>query len=1260
MAFVSSPSITNEVNTSYGVSTANTQVSPSSTQVRTASTQDSTANLSDATVYAFLASQPNGKITINESDTARYYKSKIECFNCHKLGHFARECRQSKNQDSRNRNQDSSKRTVNVEETAFIAMVAIDGVGFDWSYMADDEVPTNMSLMAFLVSEEKGAIDSGCSRNMTGNMSYLFEFEKIDGGYVAFGGEPKGGTKCVVLSPNFKLFYKSQVLLRVARKNNMYNVDLKNVSPSRGSIRIFFEQRIAAIKGYRAGNGGCVRWVRVLDMQVTLHDKRIVMQVTLHYEAIVMQVTLHNKRIVMQVTLHYEPIVTQVTLHDKRIVMQVTLHYEAIVMQVTLHDKRIVMVLVIKPHNKTPYKLFRGRTPSLSFIRPFGCSVTILNTLDPLGKFDEKDDEGYFIGYSMNSKSFRVFSSRTRIVEETMHITFLENKPNVAGNGPTWLFDIDSLAKSMNYKLVIAWNQSNGSACKARVETDSLGDGFKPLGEEEKKDAKDPGNDNIEVLSTKKLRVNQEKDSNVNNTNNINTVSPTTNAASIKDNSVDKDIVYRCADDQNMLNLEEINYSDDDEDVGAEADMTNLDFNILDSPNLTTKNHKDHLVKQIIGDIHSASQTRRMIKNVTNYDGCTFLYGKIEKEAYVCQPPGFEDPEFPNRVYKVEKALYGLHQAPRAWYETLSSYLMDNRFHREMHKKFQMSSIGELTFFLGLQVTQKDDGIFISQDKYVGEILRKFGFLTVKTTSTPMETSKPLLKDEYAEDVDVYLYRLIISSLMYLTSSRHDIMFAACTCARFQVTPKVLHLHVMKRIFRYLKGQPNLGLWYPKDSPFELGAYTDSDYAGASLDKKSTIGGCQFLRNRLISWQCKKKSVVSNSTTEAEYVAASNCYGQVNTSNSGVNAVGHYLVLPGKHKTAVDVNTVEEKPIESEGFEQIIDFLIAHPIKYAFRVSPTMYSSCIEQFWAIAKVKHVNEEAQLHAKVDGKRVVISEASIKSNIRLGDEGGISCLPNEAIFEQLTIIGLKRWLTIQGDAAAQTRSKRVSKISNDPPLLRVNTLKSGEDRLKLAELMELCNQLQSRVLALETTKTNQELWIGSLKRRVKKLEKKARKRTQKLKRLYKIGSLGRIESSDEASLGEQKDASKKGMIIDNLDADEGEVSTTDPVTTVGEVVTTASVEVSTTATTPTISMDDITLAKALAALKSAKPMVKEPSVPKAKGIVMQGPEEIIIRTTTTVHSQSSKDKGQAKMIELEKPLKKKDQIMIDEEVARNLKA
>nr|GEU89909.1 putative ribonuclease H-like domain-containing protein [Tanacetum cinerariifolium] len=229
-----------------------------------------------------------------------------------------------------------------------------------------------------------------------------------------------------------------------------------------------------------------------------------------------------------------------------------------------------------------------------------------------------------------------------------------------------------------------------------------------------------------------------------------------------------------------------------------------------------------------------------------------FLYRTINEEVYVMQPPGFQDPEFPDRVYK---AL--------------------------MHEKFQMSAMGELTFFLGLQVLQKKDGIFLSQDKYVGDILKKFGYSDVRSDNTPMDKENPWGKDGPGKDVELHLYRSMIRSLMYLTASRPDIMFAVCAYARHHVTPKECHLHTVKRIFRYLKGHPKLGLWYPKDSPFDLVAYSDNDYGGATQDRKLTTRGCQFLRRRLISWQCKKQTIMATSTTEAKYVAAASGCGQV-------------------------------------------------------------------------------------------------------------------------------------------------------------------------------------------------------------------------------------------------------------------------------------------------------------------------------------------------------------------------------------------
>nr|GEZ89245.1 retrovirus-related Pol polyprotein from transposon TNT 1-94 [Tanacetum cinerariifolium] len=218
-------------------------------------------------------------------------------------------------------------------------------------------------------------------------------------------------------------------------------------------------------------------------------------------------------------------------------------------------------VLVLKHHNKTPYELFLGRKPALSFMRPFGCIVTILNTIDHLGKFDGKANKGFFIGYSTNSKAFRVFNSRTRIVEENLQVKFSENTPNITGSGPNWLFDIDALTKSMNYKPVVAGNQSNDSA-----------------GEEGKKDTEDPGNEDSEAPIIEEPRVNQEKDS-VYSTNRVNAVSSTVNTASNEVNAAGRKSSIELPDDPNMPELEDISiFKDSNEDVfGAEADLNNLE-----------------------------------------------------------------------------------------------------------------------------------------------------------------------------------------------------------------------------------------------------------------------------------------------------------------------------------------------------------------------------------------------------------------------------------------------------------------------------------------------------------------------------------------------------------------------------------------------------------------------------------------------------------------------------------------------------------
>ncbi|GKA26827.1 putative ribonuclease H-like domain-containing protein, partial [Tanacetum coccineum] len=507
-------------------------------------------------------------------------------------------------------------------------------------------------------------------------------------------------------------------------------------------------------------------------------------------------------------------------------------------------------------------------------------------------------------------------------------------------------------------------------------------------------------------------------------------------------------------------------------------------------------------------------------------------------------------PNFPNRVYKVEKALYGLHQAPRAWYETLSTYLLDNEFERGKINK---------TLFIR---------------RHNGDILlvQKFEFIEVKTASTPMETQKPLLKDEDGEEVDVHLYRSMIGSLMYLTSSRPDMM--------------------------YIKGQPKLGLLYPKDSPFDLVAYTDSDYAGASLDRKSTTGGCQFLGSRLISWQCKKQIVVANSITEAEYVAASSCCGQV-------------LWIQNQLLDYGDCN--EKKLIQMVKIHT--DKNVADLLTKAFDPSgPT--TNVVD--------KTVNEE------MDDSLVRAATTTFSLEVEQ-DSGNIYKTQSKATPNEPSSLGTssgggpKRQETM-GDTIAQTRSENVSKLSNDPLLAGVNTPRSDEDSMKLKELMEFCTKLQQRVLDLENTKTAQAQKITSLKLRVKKLEKKGGSRTHKLKILYKVGKSARVISSDEASLGDQEDASKQGRKIDDIDKDveitlvdetqrryDDDLITVDPVTTAGEVVTTAGVEISTAKPTETIIIDDLTLAQTLIETRS-KAIIEEPKKPTKRKDQIRHDEEV----------------------------------------------
>nr|GEU92729.1 hypothetical protein [Tanacetum cinerariifolium] len=411
--------------------------------------------------------------------------------------------------------------------------------------------------------QDQGVIDSGCSRHMTGNMPYLTDYKEIDRGYVAFGGNPKGG-KITGKVPLKQIIDESQVLLRVPRKNNMYSVDLKNIVPKGGTkdetscILKSFITRIEnlvdhKVKVIRCDNG---TEFKKREMNQFCEIKGIMRQFSIARTPQQNGVAERRNMTLIEAD--------RTILADSK--LSTTFWAEAVNTASYVQNN----VSVVKPHNKTPYELFHGRIPTLSFMRPFGCLVTILNTKDHLSNFDGKADEGFVVRYSLNTKALRVFNSRTRIVEENLHIRFSENSPNDVSSGLDWLFDIDVLTRTMNYEQIVTGSQSNGfagikasdNAGQARKETEH-DDGLKPSSDDGKKDDEDPSKENE--------CYDQEKEDNVNSTNNVNPVSLTVN------------VVVELPFDPDMPSLEDVgtfDFSNEDEDDDVVADMNNLDTTI--------------------------------------------------------------------------------------------------------------------------------------------------------------------------------------------------------------------------------------------------------------------------------------------------------------------------------------------------------------------------------------------------------------------------------------------------------------------------------------------------------------------------------------------------------------------------------------------------------------------------------------------------------------------------------------------------------
>nr|GEU55756.1 retrovirus-related Pol polyprotein from transposon TNT 1-94 [Tanacetum cinerariifolium] len=532
--------------------------------------------------------------------------------------------------------------------------------------------------------KDKGVIDSGCSRHMIGNIFYLSDFEEINGGYVAFGRNPKGGkisskdTECIVLSPEFKLLDENQVLLRVLRENNMYNVVLNNIVPS-GDLTFLFAKATLDESNIWHRRLGHINF-KTMNKLVKENKPNVAGSGP----------TWRFDIDTLTKTINYQPVtntngdaafgVNEPEFEGRKPESEA----EAVNTACYVQNR----VLVTKPQNKTPYELLLGRTPSIGFMRPFGCPVTILNTLDPLGKFNGKVDEGFSVGYS-NTNGDTAFEVK---------------EPECEGRKP-------------ESKVYV----SPSSSVQTKKHDDKT-----------KREAK--GKSHIES-STGYCNLSVEfEDFSDNNINEVNAAdSPVFAVGQISTNSTN---TFSAAGPSNTaVKLKDITYSDDEEDIGAEADFTNLETTITVSPIPTTKVHKDHHVTQIISDLSSATQTRSMTRVDKDQGGLSQINND---DFHTCMFACFLSQKEPKRVHQALKDL--------SWIEAINKDLC-KAFEKLMKDKFQMSSMGEITFFLGLQVKQKLDVIFISQDKYVAEILRKFRLTNGKSASTPIDTEKHLLKD---------------------------------------------------------------------------------------------------------------------------------------------------------------------------------------------------------------------------------------------------------------------------------------------------------------------------------------------------------------------------------------------------------------------------------------------------------------------------------------------------------------------------------
>nr|GEX68879.1 hypothetical protein [Tanacetum cinerariifolium] len=1188
VAFVSlnkTDSTNKAVNTTHGVSATNFKTN--------ASNLPNVDSLSDVLIYSFFASQSNSPKLDNEdlkqidpddleemdlkwqiamltmrarrflqktrrnlgvkgTYTIGFDKTKVEYYNCHRRGHFAKKCRATKHQD--NKNKEAPRRTVPVSTSSKACLKSYETLKEHYDNLKKDFNQSQLNLGAYKTGLESVQARLEVYKKNETIFTDDIKILKLDG-----------------MLRNKAITKLRQKLEKAEKERDDLKLTLEKFQDSYKNLsRLLDSQQSDKSKtslGYDS-QGFDSPVLEIQEKDKTSDGYHAVLPpYTGNFMPPKPDLVLANEHVVSE-SVTSLPNIEKMKLKLVRQHLRMSVHQLLKISMLDLETTENVIDHILKDSGSYMLKRFnyvdlQGRLKSDQGIFDSGCSRHMTGNKSFLIDYQEFDggymafggspkggkiygkgkaDEGFLVGYFVNSKAFRSLDDK----------------------------DIDEVP-------------GRGEECSGLED---------------------------------QARTN-------NSTQDVNIVGLSINTANTNINTGSLNINIVGPNDQSMPSLKETGIFDDvynDREVGVEANTNNLDLSTIFSPIPTTRVHKDHPREQIIGDLNLATQTWRMLnfseenamrsirtkwvfrnekdergilirnkarlvaQGYTQEEGIdydemdvksAFLYGTIEEEVYVCQPPGFEDHIF-----------------------------------------------------------------LTSQDKYVANILKKFDFSSVKTSSTPIETRKALLKDEEAQDVDVHLYKSMIGSLMYLTASRPDIMFVVCACARFQVTPK--------------------------DLPFDLEAFSDSDYTGASLDRKSTTRGCQFLSKRLISWQCKKQNIVANSLTKAKYVAAASC-------------CGHVLWIQN----------------------QMLDYgfnLMNTKIYIDNEVSPTIYTSCIKQFWTSAKVKTVNDDVQIQALVDGKKVIVNEASIRRDLRLDDAEGTACLPNAAIFEELARMGYEK----PSQKLTPKEAGEIPTDAQDTPILTQPSSSQPQRKHKTRRKeIEVPQDEQPTEEHIPTPSYDPlpSAKIKKLKRRVKKLKGKKKKRTHRLKRLYKVGLSARIVSSDEEGLGDQENASKHERSITDIDQDEGttlvddthrrmneeylfgvhdfsgdevfvnfttgeniehdatvakkNISTGNPFLTAGEVVTTAEDVKVAVATTPQISKDELTLAHTLMEIKAAKP--------KEKGVTIQEPSEF--RTTSSLQPSQpphAKDKGKGIMVEPEKPLKMKDQIAFNEEVARKLEA